>query len=156
SSNRVLVPADQVQQRKQENPDNIDKVPVQAAEFNRREVPWPEIAARGAQQQPCKQSQANHHVKGVEAGHGEVEGEKDFRLRGDLSGRRFRQLIALLDFLRDVSGLATRTASRIKALADDVPGNMAFFVLVVIFFGFYAQEGRAQDHGADQEPDLSL
>src|SRR6476661_11165731 len=77
SLNSVLVPANQVQQGEQEYPHNIYKVPVQAAQFNWRVIGRAELSAFGAQCQPRQQSQPNHHVEGVQAGHGKVEGEEN-------------------------------------------------------------------------------
>src|SRR6266853_6486535 len=160
SSSPVLVPADQIQQREQENPDDIHKVPVKAAQFYGRVITWAEFPAFGAQQKPRQESQANHHVKSVQAGHGKVEREEDLGLLRGLHGRRFRfAWILFSDLVGNVAELwvgAAAAAPGIEAFADNVAGNVAFVVLVVIFLGFYAQEGRAQNHGADQEPDLPL
>ena len=106
--NSVLVPANQVQQGEQENPHNIDKVPVQAAQFNRRVIGWAKLSAFGAQCQPCQQSQPNHHVEGVQAGHGKVEGEENLRLLGCLLGGNFSDVwiavvLGIADFLGDIT-----------------------------------------------------
>ena len=41
----MVVPADQIEQREQENPDDVDEVPVQAGHFDRRVVVGVEAAA---------------------------------------------------------------------------------------------------------------
>src|SRR6476469_2695873 len=76
--NSVLVPADQIQQREQENPHHIDQVPVQAAQFNRRVIAWAKLSTMRTQEQPGQEAQANERVEGVQAGHSEIEREEDF------------------------------------------------------------------------------
>src|ERR1035437_10590748 len=58
---RLRVTVDQVQQRKQEQPPNIDEVPVEPEVFNRRDVPRAEVASLCPPQQPEQQPEADDH-----------------------------------------------------------------------------------------------
>src|ERR1041385_335946 len=71
----------QIQQREQENPDDVDEVPVEASEFQgcvplRRKAP-----AVGHDGDDSHQPDANHHVQRVHAGQREVEREEDLDVR---------------------------------------------------------------------------
>jgi hypothetical protein len=41
------MPVDEIEQRKQKQPDNIDEVPIQSEILNRRDIPGTELAAIG-------------------------------------------------------------------------------------------------------------
>src|ERR1700692_2365302 len=72
-----LVRPDQVQQREQEDPDDVHEVPVQADALE-RVVPLGGVAPLpGGQQQVAEQADADDHVQGVQPGHAEVEREED-------------------------------------------------------------------------------
>src|SRR5215472_3959986 len=90
---RSRVPADQIQQREQEDPHNIDKVPVQAAQLHRRVVLAVKLSLRCPQYKPGEKTQA---------GHCEIEREENLgllsRLFGEGVGRDLN--LALLDLLR--------------------------------------------------------
>src|SRR5271157_4112402 len=68
--------ADQIQQREQIDPDDIDQVPVQAGVFYGREVAGRVMPPPCEDSQHAKKSAANDHVQGMHAGHREIEGEK--------------------------------------------------------------------------------
>src|ERR1700735_2707572 len=77
-----LVPVDQIQQRKQINPDNVDEVPVQATDFDRSVVLGSEASLPGSDEEPKKNSEPDNHVQGVQAGHHEVQRKKQLRMFG--------------------------------------------------------------------------
>src|SRR6185437_13959764 len=60
----------------QKDPDDVDKMPVQPAEHNRRVVFSGHCADHSTEQQPRKDTDSNNHVDCVESGHDEVEDEK--------------------------------------------------------------------------------
>src|SRR5258708_16340486 len=84
--NAVVMPADQIEQREQENPDNIHKVPVETHVLNRRVVFRAELATPCAHDKPGEHAQTNHHVAGMQPSHGEVEREENFGALGCLLG----------------------------------------------------------------------
>src|SRR6266404_3118295 len=99
----------------------------------------------------------------VQAGHGEVEGEENLCLLCRLVGGDFGYvgiaMLGIADLFGDISQAlvcGAATAPGVESLADHMPRYMAFIEFVVILFGFYTQEGRAQDHGPVQKPDLSI
>src|SRR5437868_8779631 len=80
-----LCAPDQIQQREQEDPYNIDEVPIQAADFHRREIVGVELALPRHCVDCEHQDHAHKHVNGVEAGHEEIEAEQNLGLPGVLS-----------------------------------------------------------------------
>src|ERR1700738_1223006 len=70
------VAIDQIQQREQENPNDIDEVPVEADVFHGRVVFRREAAAQRFLDEPEKQARSNDHVESVQAGHAAIEGEE--------------------------------------------------------------------------------
>src|SRR5215470_7519836 len=144
-------------------------MPIQPTEFHRRIVTGPELPPPCTEEKPAQQTQTDDHVKGMKTSHGEVEGEKDLRLISYLPGKLWRDFLVpalsflldlrvllgfVQDFLGNIALLASRPASSIEALADNVARNMAFFVFVVVFLGLDQQEHRAKDHGQDQKINL--
>src|ERR1700726_361836 len=75
------VAIDQIEQRKQENPNDIDEVPVQADVLHRRVVLRREASAHRFFNKPKEQAGANNHVQGVQAGHAKVEREEKLGVR---------------------------------------------------------------------------
>src|SRR6202011_4411846 len=71
------MPIDEIQQREQEQPHNIDEVPVQAEVLNRRNVSAGELTVIRAPGQPEQQHDSDDHVQRVHSGHREVEREED-------------------------------------------------------------------------------
>src|SRR5262245_56210910 len=68
-------PRNDVDQRKQEDPHEVDKVPVEAAVLD---PIGPSLAQRRPlQQHDREQHHADNHVQGVETGHEEVRGGED-------------------------------------------------------------------------------
>src|SRR5512137_933852 len=66
---------DQVEQREEEDPDEVDEVPVEAGELDRRRVARAELAAGGPHRHPAQDAHADEHVEPVQAGHEEVDRE---------------------------------------------------------------------------------
>src|SRR5580700_5114884 len=70
----------QVQQRKQEDPDNIDEVPVKADHVDGCVPGGAKTVPRSHDNQCNKKSRADDHMRGVQAGHSKVEVKKNLRL----------------------------------------------------------------------------
>ena len=70
----------QIEQWEQENPDNIDEVPVQADHLHRRIPVRAETIAPRHYDQSGEQADAYNHVQRVHARHGEVEKKQNLSL----------------------------------------------------------------------------
>src|SRR5262249_43804218 len=150
--------ADQVKQREQENPYDIDKVPVQAAQLHRRVVFPSELPSVGPQEQPAQQSETDDHVKSMQAGHGKVEREEYLGLPGgllsgsvgrdlDLVALGLRVSCAVLNLFGNVAGRFVgcfAPAPGIEPLANYMSWNVAFVVFLVVLNGLNSQEGRTK------------
>ena len=64
--------SDQVKQREQENPDQVNDVPIQAAKVNWCEVLRAEVSTNTTKEQPSDHGHANDDVGTVKTGHGVV------------------------------------------------------------------------------------
>ena len=73
---------DQVKQRKEKDPDNIDEMPVQARHFHRRMIGGRVNAAAGLYHENRKHPDSDDHVQGMKAGHGEIHGKEQLHLPG--------------------------------------------------------------------------
>src|SRR5882724_9033291 len=71
----VLVQSDQVQQGEQEYPDDIDEVPIQAADFDWRKIFGVERSTPGHHQDHQHQGHTNNHVQSVKPCHEKVKAE---------------------------------------------------------------------------------
>src|SRR5580698_4571248 len=71
----LLVPADEIEKREQEDPDDVDKVPVQAEVLDKRYVAGCVGIVPGAVDHVAQNRDADDHVQRVHAGHGEVQEE---------------------------------------------------------------------------------
>src|SRR5579862_1238668 len=74
-------PVDQIQEREQVDPDNVDEVPVESADFYRRIVGSCIKPLPGVIKQVDEDPDANDHVERVQAGHGEVQREINLLVR---------------------------------------------------------------------------
>src|SRR5687767_3728301 len=81
----AIVVADQVKQREQEDPDNVDEVPVEAGDFDRRVVLGVEMPPPRHGGDDQHDPDANDHVHGVQPRHHEVQRIELFRGRRVLS-----------------------------------------------------------------------
>src|SRR5712691_3615079 len=78
---RVLrMTPDQIQKREQENPDDVDEVPVQTADLDRAVVLRGDRAAPRPPQHPRHDPEPDDHVQRVQARHDEVEREENLRV----------------------------------------------------------------------------
>src|SRR5262249_12299303 len=66
--------SNQVEQRKQENPHDVHKVPVEAGQLDHALVLGAEPAHQGHEQNDGEHDQTAEHVQGVKARHGEITG----------------------------------------------------------------------------------
>src|SRR5437868_1623187 len=62
----------QVQEREQEDPDDIDKMPIQAGQLDEAFMLSTELPAPGHDEHDGEDHQPAQDVQGVETGHGEV------------------------------------------------------------------------------------
>jgi glutamate-1-semialdehyde 2,1-aminomutase len=72
--------ADEIEQREEEDPHQIDEVPVEAGDLDRREPLRAELAVAGLPGDHRHDPDADDHVRGVQPGHREVE--RVVKLRG--------------------------------------------------------------------------
>src|SRR5689334_4971015 len=72
--------SNQVQQREEEDPDDIDEVPIQADHFDRSVVGRVIHAPNALDKQIGQKSQPNDHVQRVHSGHREIKKEQNLRL----------------------------------------------------------------------------
>src|SRR5271155_3804029 len=99
------MPAYQIQQREQINPDDIDQVPIQASIFYGRKVGGRVMAFPRQNSQHAKKPAANDHVQRMHASHREIERKKQFRfLRVD----------------RDLLAVVVELVSEVKGRSRDV------------------------------------
>ncbi len=77
------MPVDQVQQWEQVDPDDVDEVPVQAADFERRVIFGREPAFPCHPEEPGENAESDDHVQRVQAGHHEVQSEENLRRGAD-------------------------------------------------------------------------
>src|SRR5258706_10825204 len=102
--------ADQIEQREQEDPDQVDEVPVQPHEVDRREVLRAEMPLDRADQDPRDRPHAGEHVQPVQPGHQEVDPEEDLHvarplsMRGTTALRRLRRTHGTARTLRRSGG----------------------------------------------------
>ena len=80
------VSSQKIKQWKQENPDNIDKVPIQPRHLDRHIILGAVISLKRRPEQPRHQTKADDHMKGVEAGHYEIDPVKNSHLVAKLVG----------------------------------------------------------------------
>src|SRR5512140_3069107 len=78
----------QIEERKQEDPHDVDEMPVQATEVYWREILAVESSVNRTDEQPGNHDHACYHVHSVQAGHAKVDPKEDLhvaqlRLRAD-------------------------------------------------------------------------
>src|SRR5258708_7803078 len=96
----LAVTADQVKQWEQEDPDDVDKVPVQSEVLHERNVPRRVGSGLRSENHVSQQADADNHVQRVHAGHGEIETEVHLSVPRHVQRKRFvacrlRRLIAV-------------------------------------------------------------
>src|ERR1700733_8983013 len=128
------MPVNQVKQGKQVDPDDVNEVPVQAADLDRsvilgREPPFP-----GQGQEPRENAQSDDHMHGVYAGHDEVEREKNLGMAR----------------VRVLSGMA---GNRNVFKTEGSARHVMLVEFVLILFAFDAEKNAAEEHGEDEADD---
>src|SRR5438094_10084583 len=73
--------SDEIWQREQKNPHDVDKVPIQAHQFHWGVVLRREAASQRLSEKPQQQSGADDHVQRMQAGHREIQREKKLGVR---------------------------------------------------------------------------
>src|SRR5712671_2635051 len=122
---KTSVTINQIEQREQENPHDIDKVPVQADIFYGRVVFRRKAAAQRFFDEPNEQARADDHVQGVEAGHAKVQREEKLGMGVG-------------------AGIGPRLELEIQA------GDVVLDVFVVILDGLDAKKDGAEDQSGDE------
>lgn len=132
------MPVDKVEQRKQEEPDNIDEVPIEPEVFNWRDISRRKISSRGPPQKPAQKTDADHHVQGMHTSHREVQEEKDLCLLRHVRRKRllFQTIRLRIDELRDIE-LRSR--------------DVMVHPLLVIFDALDVKECQSKQCGEDQK-----
>ena len=77
---RLDVATDQIEQRKEEDPHDIDEVPVETADFDRGEILRTNFTTTYLGDHPQHDAAAYNHVKGMHTRHHEVERKKAHRV----------------------------------------------------------------------------
>src|ERR1700674_2093701 len=145
------VPVNQIQQREQIDPHNIDEVPVQTHDFNGGVVLRREAAAERAPDEPNEQACADDHVQGVQAGHAEIQREIKLGVRVDVRVVReslFGFLLFQSQFFWIIAGHGMRRmVLHVKAAAR----NEVVVELLLVFDSFDAKKDGAEAKRGDQE-----
>src|SRR5712691_1889544 len=128
------VPVDQVEQGKQIDPDNVDEVPVQAANFDRCVVFGSEAAFPCHGQEPEKNSEPDDHVQCMQARHDEIEREENFRMAG-------------------ISVLAGMPGDWLVLETKGCTGDVMLHEFFPVLDAFDAEEDEAKQHGGDEAAD---
>src|SRR5262249_50655613 len=76
---RSSVAADQVEEGKEEDPDDVDEVPVEPGDLDRRVVGGADATRPRHPKEPGHDAEPDDHVEGMEPGQREVEREEDLR-----------------------------------------------------------------------------
>src|SRR4029453_6921145 len=128
---RLPVPLDQIEQREKEDPDDVDEVPVQAEDLDRRVPFLRELAAYGHPQNHRQDANPDHHVERVHARQREVDEHEDPDLIGD------RRQVMALRHIEEASRREQRDRRAVrKMMADD---------LDLVFEVFDDEEDEAQE-----------
>src|SRR5882762_6686115 len=151
SQTLLAVPVNQIQQREQIDPHNIDKVPVQTHDFNGGVVLRREAAAERIPDEPNEQACTNDHVQGVQAGHSKVQREVELAMRIDVWVLRESLIHFLLlqgQFLKVIAGHGMRRmVLHVKAEA----GDEMVVEFLLVFDGLDAKKDGAKTKRGDQE-----
>ncbi len=109
--------ADEIQQREQKDPDNIDEVPIKPEIIDGRGMPIDISAVLRLVEQNEQNADADDHVQGVHAGHGKVKEEEELCVLRHVRRQRNIPLVGGMD----------------KVLhAEACPWDMVFHVFIVI------------------------
>src|SRR6185436_3087623 len=72
----IHVPSEEVEKREQENPDDIDEVPVEAAHFDGVVILRREPSRACSHRKEPKQANPDQEMEGMDSGHGEIAQEE--------------------------------------------------------------------------------
>ena len=122
------MPVDQVQQGEQVDPDDVDEMPVQPADFERGVICGSEATLPCHPQQPCENAETDDHVESVQPGHYEIESEENLR-------------VARIRILAGMAGDLFVREAECRA------GNVVLVELVLVLLTLNAEEGDAEKHG---------
>src|SRR3984957_17618734 len=128
------MPVGQVEQRKKINPDDIDEVPVKAADFQRRVIFRRESSLPCGPQKPGKNAQTDNHVQRMQAGHYEVQCKENLCVFG-------------------IGVLAGMAWNLFVLEAKRWTGNVVLHELVSIFDALDAKECATEKHGQHEHHD---
>src|ERR1700728_450189 len=136
----LWMPVDQVKQREQVDPDDVDEVPVEATDFDGRVIFGGETTLPRHKQEPGKKTEADNHMQRVQAGHNEVERKENLGMAR-------------------VGVLVRMARNRYVIEAEGWPRNVVFFEFFFILDALDAQECEPEEHrdheAADQQPATS-
>src|ERR1700740_1666499 len=140
------VPIDQVKQREQINPDNVDEVPVQADDVDRIVVFGRKASRERFLQEPEQKSRANDHVQRVKTGHAEIGGivELGMSVEVGIGGLSLGQFLALHFKFRGTQVVAPGRI--IDAIGDiKIPaGNQVVMELLSVLDVLHAKENETE------------
>src|ERR1700733_9611213 len=128
----LLVAADQVEKGEQVNPDDVDKVPVQAKILDKRHVPGCVSAGLRPVDHEAENRDTDNHMQCVHAGHRKVEEEVQLRVASHIHPQ-WLVVVLLVDF-RIRSGVD----ERLHAVPDT--RDVMLFPLLRILNGLNAKE----------------
>src|SRR5208282_5000571 len=128
------VPVNQIKQREQVNPDDVDEVPIEAADLDWSVPLGGEAAFPGHDQEPEKNAETDDHVQRVQASHDEVEREEQLRVAG-------------------VGVLTRMPGDRLLVETERGAGDVMLHELFTVLDAFYAEEDHPQEHGEDEARD---
>ena len=105
----MRVTTNQIQQWKQEDPHDIDEVPVQAEHFDRRIIVLMEATPSRHKNQRDKNRRTDNHVQCMHTGHGKVKAIEDLHmfgiadrlvpLKAEAGNMMMMEFVAVLDHL---------------------------------------------------------
>src|SRR5881628_2805872 len=120
----VCMPSDQIEKREQEDPDDVDEVPVQPADLDGVVVLVRDRSAPCPPRHHAHDSEADDHVQGVESRHHEVERKED---------------LGMTEMLR-LEG-------------EPEAGHVMLDELAVVLIRLDAEKHGAEKHGRRQKPE---
>src|ERR1035437_8435344 len=130
------MPADQIEQRKKINPDNVDEVPIQPEVHYKRLVSRRVSPCSGAQNHESQNRDADDHVQGVHSRHQEIEREIKLGVPRHIQRQRL-VVILRIDFR-----IRLRIKKRLQAVVK--AGNVMLLNLLPVLDGLDAQ--KTQPH----------
>src|ERR1700733_8186185 len=89
--------ADEIQQRKKEDPDNIDEVPIQSEVINGGSMPVGIRAMVCLEEKKKQNAEAHDHVERVHTGHSKVQKEEELRMLRHIRSQRNIPLVSRMN-----------------------------------------------------------